>query len=73
METLVQILQKELDVWKRLRHPHILQFHGACSIADPPFAVCAYKSNGDALVYLTKHQDADRIKLVNTVLNVYEN
>ncbi|EKM59924.1 uncharacterized protein PHACADRAFT_57584, partial [Phanerochaete carnosa HHB-10118-sp] len=39
---------REVDVWKRLRHPHILEFFGACSIADPPFMFCAYKQHGDA-------------------------
>jgi hypothetical protein len=28
------VLEKEIDIWKRLRHPHILQFHGSCSVAD---------------------------------------
>jgi hypothetical protein len=78
------VLEKEIDVWRRLRHPHILQFHGACSVADvgnhhlfytalvtrfqPPFAVCALKANGDALAYLAKYPMADRHKLVSVVL-----
>lgn len=59
-----QIFQKEIDVWKRLRHPNILEFYGACSIADPPFCVCAFKSKGDAVNYLHSKPYANRCKLV---------
>ncbi|GJE97456.1 kinase-like protein [Phanerochaete sordida] len=57
-------LEREVDVWKRLRHPHILQFFGACSIADPPFMVCAYKQNGDAVDYLLRFPRTNRVQLL---------
>jgi serine/threonine protein kinase len=31
---ILQVMEREINVWKRLSHPHILQFHGACSLAD---------------------------------------
>lgn len=57
-------MDREISVWKDLRHPNILPFYGACSIADPPFMVCEYKSNGDAIQYLRKYPDANRLQLV---------
>ncbi|PSS36757.1 hypothetical protein PHLCEN_2v1388 [Hermanssonia centrifuga] len=57
-------IQQEIDVWKRLRHPNILQFFGACSIADPPFMVCALKSNGDAVDYLRRNPSVNRSRLL---------
>ena len=65
---LSQALQREFDVWKRLRHPHILQFYGACSIADSPFFVCQLMTNGDALTYLRRYPDASRAKLVRMLV-----
>ncbi|EIN11966.1 kinase-like protein, partial [Punctularia strigosozonata HHB-11173 SS5] len=54
---------REIDIWKRLRHPHILPFFGACSIADPPFAISALKQ-ADASSYLRSNPDADRIQII---------
>ena len=36
--TLLQLFRKEVEIWKHLRHPNILEFFGACPIADPPFS-----------------------------------
>lgn len=60
----LQLMDREINVWKDLRHPNIVGFYGACSIHDPPFMVCEYKANGDALKYLRKYPDANRIQLV---------
>ena len=57
--------EQEIDVWRRLHHPNILRFWGACSIADPPFMVCAFKANGDAVQYLHNNPNADRRKIVS--------
>jgi hypothetical protein len=59
------MFQDEINVWKKLRHPNILEFFGACSIADPPFSVCAFKQQGDALNYLHNNPSANRCKLVS--------
>ena len=58
------MIQREIDVWKRLRHPNILEFFGACSIADPPFLVCAFKENGDVINYINHNPEANRQQLV---------
>lgn len=61
--TTEKALDHEISVWKRLRHPRILEFYGACSAADPPFFVCALKE-GDAITYLRKYPSADRHRIV---------
>lgn len=58
-------MQQEVDVWKRLRHPHILEFFGACPIGSRPFLVCAYKEHGNAIEFLQRRPDADRCRLVS--------
>lgn len=60
----LQALQQEVDVWKSLSHPHILQFIGVCPTADPPFMVCAFKPSGNVLDYLRKKPTASRHKIV---------
>lgn len=57
-------MDKEIDVWKDLRHPNILAFYGACSLADPPFMVCEYKANGNVIEYLRQYPDVERCQLV---------
>jgi len=60
----MQMMEQELNIWKELRHPNILHFYGACSIAETPFFVCALMKNGNALQYLMKHPDTNRRKLL---------
>ncbi|KAJ3527660.1 hypothetical protein NM688_g8100 [Phlebia brevispora] len=59
------VIQQEIDVWKRLHHPHILQFFGACNIAEPAFIVCALQANGDIVNHLRDNPDAGRRKLLH--------
>lgn len=61
-----KVVEQEINVWRRLHHPHIVQFFGACSISDPPFMVCALKANGNINEYLAKSPRANRCKLVST-------
>lgn len=58
------LVNQEMETWKRLRHPHILEFYGGSPIAKPPFFVCALKKNGDALHYIRQNPNADRLKLL---------
>jgi len=59
------MLLQEMEVWRRLRHPHILEFYGAAPLSDPPFFLCALKMNGNALMFLQKNPQADRRKLLH--------
>lgn len=64
IETFEKMVIREIETWKGLRHPNILQFYGANPLGSPPFLVCALKENGDAIHYLRAHPTADRLKLV---------
>ncbi|KAF1318949.1 Tkl protein kinase, partial [Globisporangium splendens] len=44
---------KEVQVWSRLRHPHVLLFLGACHIGQL-FFVCDYAKNGTLPAFLKK-------------------
>ena len=61
-----QAIQQEVNIWKQLRHPNILQFFGACPMAEQPFMVCAFMVNGDANEYLRQNPGVDRRQLVST-------
>ncbi|KAF7797649.1 hypothetical protein EIP86_008849 [Pleurotus ostreatoroseus] len=58
------IIQREIDVWKRLRHPHVLQFLAACTVSEPSFLVCSLKTNKDIMKYLLRNPKADRTQLL---------
>ncbi|WVQ86131.1 hypothetical protein IAT38_008299 [Cryptococcus sp. DSM 104549] len=49
-----QLFVKEIDVWRRLKSPHILKFLGASSTTGPPpwFLVSPYMKNGSVIDYL---------------------
>ncbi|QRW07445.1 Serine/threonine-protein kinase [Ceratobasidium sp. AG-Ba] len=59
-----ETLLREVETWQGLRHPHVVQFFGA-SPRDSPnaFIVSQYLANGNALMYLKRNPDADRVKL----------
>ncbi|EGZ08566.1 hypothetical protein PHYSODRAFT_526592 [Phytophthora sojae] len=37
---------KEVDVWRRLDHPHVLKLYGACHVSSPAFFVCDDATHG---------------------------
>ncbi|KAG8843206.1 hypothetical protein FRB96_004233 [Tulasnella sp. 330] len=62
-----EMLIKEIEVWSRLRHDHILPFYGASAEASPPFIVSRYMANGHIMKYLSLHPDANRVQLVHEI------
>ncbi|KAG9033330.1 hypothetical protein FRB95_000337 [Tulasnella sp. JGI-2019a] len=61
------MLLKEIEVWSRLRHPHVLQFLGASVTASPPFIASQYMPNGDLKKYLTRNPNANRVQLIHEI------
>ncbi|KAJ3531793.1 hypothetical protein NMY22_g8005 [Coprinellus aureogranulatus] len=46
---------REVEIWKTLHHPHILELYGASSATDPPwFFVSPYMKHGNLVEYLRK-------------------
>ncbi|KAG8888793.1 hypothetical protein FRB98_006805 [Tulasnella sp. 332] len=66
-ETDQKTLLREIRIWSRLHHPHILPFLGASIAADPPFIVSLYMPNGDVKTYLLKHPNTNRVQLVHEI------
>ena len=58
-------MDKEVGIWAKLKHPHILRFLGCCSFADPPFIVCDYMENGNINDHLRREPEANRCRLVS--------
>ncbi|KAJ3486030.1 hypothetical protein NLI96_g4520 [Meripilus lineatus] len=59
------MIHQEIQMWRRLRHPNILEFYGYCATSKTPFLVCALKKNRDALFYLQNCPDANRKTLLH--------
>jgi hypothetical protein len=49
-----ELFRREVEIWSRLHHPHVLKLYGASSAAgDPPwFFVSPYERNGNLVQYL---------------------
>ncbi|KAG8881030.1 hypothetical protein FRB98_004596 [Tulasnella sp. 332] len=63
-----ELLLKEIKVWKRLRHNHVLQFYGASLMASPPFLVSRYMKNGNITKYLVAiNPEANRVQLAHSI------
>ncbi|KAK7680312.1 hypothetical protein QCA50_016552 [Cerrena zonata] len=58
-----ELVNREIGIWKKLRHPNILPFYGVASMASPPFLVCALMT-GDILRYISTHPNSDQRKLL---------
>ncbi|KAF1313651.1 Serine/threonine protein kinase, partial [Globisporangium splendens] len=52
----VSAFVREVTLWYRLRHPHIITLFGACHI-DTRYFVSEYASNGTMREYLAQHND----------------
>ncbi|QRW00110.1 RasGEF domain protein [Ceratobasidium sp. AG-Ba] len=59
--------QREIDIWRRLQHIHVLRFYGVCHIGSRLYAVAPWADNGNLLVYLRKNPESDRMALLSEV------
>jgi len=59
-------VEREMKVWKRLRHPNILPFLGSIALGSPPklYMVSPWMPNGDLGHYLKVHPEADCTQLL---------
>ncbi|KIJ59424.1 hypothetical protein HYDPIDRAFT_118519 [Hydnomerulius pinastri MD-312] len=64
----MEVLEREVEIWSKLRHDHIVPFYGASIVSSPPFIVSRYMANGNLLQYLYDRPQCDRTKLVYEVL-----
>ncbi|OWZ05283.1 TKL protein kinase, partial [Phytophthora megakarya] len=51
---------REARIWHKARHPHIVNFFGACYDNQPCFFICEEAANGNLADYLDKRKRVDR-------------
>ncbi|KAF8268212.1 kinase-like domain-containing protein, partial [Lactarius quietus] len=63
--TLRKIFLREVNIWKSLYHPNVLELFGASSASgEPPwFLVCKYYPQGNLVKYLKGLSDADAARI----------
>ncbi|KAF9055624.1 kinase-like domain-containing protein [Panaeolus papilionaceus] len=59
-----EAIRREVDIWSKLNHPHILQFLGANILDDDPFIVMPLVPNGNIRSFIRKHPNSDRLKFI---------
>ncbi|KAG7376905.1 Leucine-rich repeat serine/threonine-protein kinase 2 [Phytophthora pseudosyringae] len=64
-----EMFLREVKVWHKLYHPHIVQMYGACHVGKP-FIICAYAPNGQLDEYLKKHPTEVWRKLYEAALGL---
>ncbi|KAE9345544.1 hypothetical protein PR003_g7901 [Phytophthora rubi] len=68
-EETMAVFRREVDIWFRLSHPHVVRLFGACHVGRP-FFVCEFATNGTLVSYLRKHPDELWAKLHEAALDV---
>ncbi|KDQ08816.1 hypothetical protein BOTBODRAFT_118116, partial [Botryobasidium botryosum FD-172 SS1] len=56
-----QRMQREMNVWRNLNHPNILPFIGWCILGSKSCMVSPWMENGDALKYVRRRPQANRL------------
>ncbi|KAF9232651.1 kinase-like domain-containing protein [Melanogaster broomeanus] len=59
-----QALEQEIEIWRELRHDHIVPFYGASTLSSPPYIVSRYMKNGNLVQYLSRRPVSNRMKLL---------
>lgn len=58
------MLRNEVDIWRRLSHPHIHRFLGCSVVSSPLFIVSELCANGNATQFLRRRPHTNRPRLV---------
>ncbi|KZP31913.1 kinase-like protein [Athelia psychrophila] len=59
------VLETEINIWSKMRHPHILPFLGANVWGDRPFIVMPYLKNGNARDYIQNYPECNRAAILH--------
>ena len=54
-------------MWKRLRHEHVLQFHGVDKTSFQLSLVYDWEDSGNIIQYLDSNPEVSRIRLVSSL------
>ncbi|KAI0282529.1 hypothetical protein BGY98DRAFT_88392 [Russula aff. rugulosa BPL654] len=64
--------QRQVETWRTLRHPNILQLLGIASIGDFVYSVSPYMEFGHVIRFLKAYPDADRVLLLSEIASAIE-
>ncbi|KAG8947891.1 hypothetical protein FRC04_010249 [Tulasnella sp. 424] len=56
--------RRELEIWYRLSHPHVLPFLGACLTRATPMILTPLSTNGSARSYRSRHPEANWLQIL---------
>ncbi|KDQ10446.1 hypothetical protein BOTBODRAFT_491533 [Botryobasidium botryosum FD-172 SS1] len=63
-EVMERRMKREMGVWSRLDHPNVLPFIGWHTFGPTSYMVSPWMENGDALAYVERRPQANRLQLV---------
>ncbi|KDQ09112.1 hypothetical protein BOTBODRAFT_37355 [Botryobasidium botryosum FD-172 SS1] len=66
-EVAARRMQREVNVWRKLNHPNVLPFIGWCILESKAYMISPWMENGDALTYVKKRPQANRLQLLAQV------
>jgi len=66
-ETAARRTEREIKVWKGLRHPNVLPFVGSVTMSPATYMVSPWMKNGDALGYIRRNPNVDCLTLLTQV------
>ncbi|KAJ3337985.1 hypothetical protein HDU93_000248 [Gonapodya sp. JEL0774] len=66
-EDLRKDFMEEVNVWNKLRHPHVILLLGACMDSSNYFMVSEFMENGDVMNYLKKNANVGAIRKIELV------
>jgi len=67
-----ECFQRQVEIWRTLRHPNILQLLGTASIGDFVYSVSPYMEFGHVTRFLKAHPDANRVLLLCEIASAAE-
>ncbi|KAG8917803.1 hypothetical protein FRC01_002202 [Tulasnella sp. 417] len=63
-DVIVRRFEREAETWRRLSHPHILEFLGTFKRDGHMYFVSPFINNGTLVEYIAVHPDVNRIRLL---------
>ncbi|KAG8893067.1 hypothetical protein FRB99_002215 [Tulasnella sp. 403] len=63
----LQLILAEVDVWRSLEHPHVLQFLGLYTSKKRLYMVSPWAEGGCLIGHLRQHPDTDRVRFIREI------
>ncbi|KAJ7043517.1 kinase-like domain-containing protein [Mycena alexandri] len=66
-DNVINELLDEVFIWRSFSHPNLHPFLGAAPFEQPAFVVSPFCANGNALEYLAKNPNADKMQILHDI------